>query len=178
MYIIYTLHIYIYIYTHIHTYICRIEGFRFRRIPDLQRCISTAFRQPLLLKIHRRGVQWKQGVVIYMMLYTSLSYNTTPIHCTPLPLHPPSSEYPPASWCAISPRIYIYIYIYFYTHTHISVSYVYIYIYICIAQTGFGVNLPFAQSKINLKQKLSLKMDVVSWLLSRDSFLTVVTLVP
>ena len=37
------------------------------------------------LKIHQRGVQWKQGVVIYMMLSTSLLYNTTPIHCT----HPP-----------------------------------------------------------------------------------------
>ena len=39
--------------------------------------------------IPQRGVQWKQGVVIYMMLYTSLLYNTTPIHCTPLRLHPP-----------------------------------------------------------------------------------------
>ena len=41
------------------------------------------------LKIQQRGVQWKQGVVIYMALYTSLLYNTAPIHCTPLPLHPP-----------------------------------------------------------------------------------------
>ena len=41
------------------------------------------------VKIHQRGVQWKQGVVIYMMLATSLLYSTTPIHCTPLPLHPP-----------------------------------------------------------------------------------------
>ena len=24
-----------------------------------------------------------------MILYTSLLYDTTPIHCTPLPLHPP-----------------------------------------------------------------------------------------
>ena len=39
--------------------------------------------------IPQRGVQRKQGVVIYMTLYTSLLYNTTPIHCTPLPLHPP-----------------------------------------------------------------------------------------
>ena len=34
------------------------------------------------------GVQWKQGVVIYMMLHTSLLYQTTPSaappsHCTP-----------------------------------------------------------------------------------------------
>ena len=36
-----------------------------------------------------KGVQWKQGVVICMMLYTSSLYNTAPIHCTPLPLHPP-----------------------------------------------------------------------------------------
>ena len=34
------------------------------------------------------GVQWKQGVMIYMMLYASLSYNFTPIHCTRFPLHP------------------------------------------------------------------------------------------
>ena len=47
-------------------------------------------RRPLpILEIHQRGVQWKQGVVICMLLYTSLLYNTTPIHCTHLPLHPP-----------------------------------------------------------------------------------------
>ena len=40
-------------------------------------------------KINQRGVQWKQGVVIYMMLYTSWLHNSAPIHCTPLPLHPP-----------------------------------------------------------------------------------------
>ena len=42
-----------------------------------------------MVKIHQRGVQWKQGVVIYMMLCTSLLYYTTPIHCTALRLHPP-----------------------------------------------------------------------------------------
>ena len=36
-----------------------------------------------------KGVQWKQGVVICMVLYTILLYNPAPIHCTPLPLHPP-----------------------------------------------------------------------------------------
>ena len=41
------------------------------------------------LYILQRGVQWKQGVVICMVLYTILLYNTTPIHCTPLRLHPP-----------------------------------------------------------------------------------------
>ena len=41
------------------------------------------------LYILQRGVQWKQGVVVYRTLYTSLLYNTTPIHCTPHPLHPP-----------------------------------------------------------------------------------------
>ena len=44
---------------------------------------------PTLFKIHQRGVQWKQGVVICMMLYTRLLHNTTPIHCTPLALHHP-----------------------------------------------------------------------------------------
>ena len=47
-----------------------------------------------VLKIHQRGVQWKQSVVICMLLYTSLLHNTTPIRCTPLPLHPPCNEYP------------------------------------------------------------------------------------
>ena len=47
------------------------------------------WRQSTAFKIHQRGVQWKQGVAIYMMIYTSLLCNTTPIHCTPLPLHPP-----------------------------------------------------------------------------------------
>ena len=41
------------------------------------------------VKIHQRGVQWKQGVAMYMLLYVSLLYDTTPFHCTPLPLHPP-----------------------------------------------------------------------------------------
>ena len=44
---------------------------------------------PTKIYIPQRGVQWKQGVVIYMMLYTSLLYDTTPIHCTNLRLHPP-----------------------------------------------------------------------------------------
>ena len=39
--------------------------------------------------IRKGGLQWKQGVVFCMTLYTSLLYNTTPIHCTPDPLHPP-----------------------------------------------------------------------------------------
>ena len=41
-----------------------------------------------LIYIPQRGVQWKQGVVIYMMLYTSLLYilppsTAPPSHCTP-----------------------------------------------------------------------------------------------
>ena len=48
----------------------------------------------MLLYILQREVQWKQGVVNYMMLYASLLYNTTPTHCTPPPTAPPSAEYP------------------------------------------------------------------------------------
>ena len=44
---------------------------------------------PAALKIHQRGVQWKKDVVIYIILWAVLLYNTTPIHCTPLRLHPP-----------------------------------------------------------------------------------------
>ena len=46
------------------------------------------------LYIPQRGVQWKQGVVIYTMLYTSLLCDVTPIHCTPPPTAPPCNEYP------------------------------------------------------------------------------------
>ena len=55
-------------------------------------CFEPASPHDLMMmrvKIHQRGVQWKQGVVMYMMLYTSLLCNTTPIHCTPLRLRPP-----------------------------------------------------------------------------------------
>ena len=45
-------------------------------------------------KSYQRGVQWKQGVVICMLLYTTLLDNSTPIHCAPLPLHPPCNAYP------------------------------------------------------------------------------------
>ena len=45
--------------------------------------------------ILQRGVQWKQGVVVWMVLYASLLYNTTSIHCTPLRLHPPLQSIQP-----------------------------------------------------------------------------------
>ena len=44
------------------------------------------------IKIHQRGVQWVQGVVICMMLHASALYETSPIHCTPLRLHPPTID--------------------------------------------------------------------------------------
>ena len=52
-----------------------------------------AFSSYLALYILQRGVQWKQGVVIRMLLCTSLLCNTTPIHCTPNPLHPSVMNY-------------------------------------------------------------------------------------
>ena len=43
-------------------------------------CAATAPTPQLVaIYIPQRGVQWKQGVVIYMMLYTSLLCNTTPL---------------------------------------------------------------------------------------------------
>ena len=74
------------------------------------------------LYIPQRGVQWKQGVVVCMMLYTILLYSTTPIHCTPLPLHPPVMNTHYAMIRKEQVCIYIYIYIYVYT-------YIYIYVY-------------------------------------------------
>ena len=57
--------------------------------PDPQ---TRAF--PGTLYIPQRGVQWKQGVVVYMTLYTSLLYNTTPSPLHPPLTAPPSAEYP------------------------------------------------------------------------------------
>ena len=50
---------------------------------------SDFFSRAFGFKIHPRGVQWKQGVLVYMILYAVPLYNTTPMHCTPLRLHPP-----------------------------------------------------------------------------------------
>ena len=98
--------------------------------------------------IPQRGVQWKQGVMMCMLLYASLLYDTTPIHCTPLPLHPPVMNtqirvYLRFIWERLprleprlsrkAPAFYIYIYIYIYTYTYIHTyihTYIYIYIYI------------------------------------------------
>ena len=87
--------IYIYIYTFI------ISSSNDNGIVSVVTSISTItiFNAPsswilgrrvfVVLYILQRGVQWKQGVVICMVLYIILLCNTTPIHCTPLPLHPP-----------------------------------------------------------------------------------------
>ena len=40
-------------------------------------------------QIQHRGVQWKQGVVAYVILCVVSLHNATPVHRTPLPLHPP-----------------------------------------------------------------------------------------
>ena len=50
-------------------------------------CLDTPQREKVYI-LHRE-VQWKQGVVICMVFYTVLLYNTTPIHCTPIPLNHP-----------------------------------------------------------------------------------------
>ena len=85
--------------------------------------LETTTQPPQQVKIHQRGVQWKQGVVIYMML-------STPSDCTP-----PFDEYPAG------------VYVYMCTWTYISLSgawrqtahwqipwcvYIHIYIYIYI----------------------------------------------
>ena len=80
------------------------------------------FSQPPVPSFHipQRGVQWKQGVVTYMILYTNVLYNTTPIHCTPLRLHPPVMN---AKSLTIKIDVEICIYIYIYIHTHWPLSF-------------------------------------------------------
>ena len=52
-------------------------------------CWTASLASPTYQGIYilQKGVQWKQGVVICMVWYTIWLYDTTPIHCTPLPLH-------------------------------------------------------------------------------------------
>ena len=77
-------------------------------------CYYKFVLDPPFVYIPQRGVQWKQGAVIYMTLYTSSLYNTTPTHCTPDPLHPPLQS----------------IHFGFVLHYMVFVMYIYIYIYI------------------------------------------------
>ena len=60
-----------------------------RRFHGSDTCHASHGVRYIGLHSAKGGVQWKQGVVTCMTLYTSLLYSTTPSHCTPLPLHPP-----------------------------------------------------------------------------------------
>ena len=87
---------YVYMYMYMYMYMCVYIYIYIYRTKHQQRL----FREPpsgrdrgsrkrlrsltSRFKIHQRGVQWKQGVVVYMLLDTSVLYDTTPIHCTPL----------------------------------------------------------------------------------------------
>ena len=71
--------------------------------PLLRFPFSWPVNQPVY--IPQRGVQWKQGVVICMTLYTSLSYDVTPIHCTPLRLHPPLMNTQPALFVSMQDTV-------------------------------------------------------------------------
>ena len=105
----------------------------------------------LRVYIPQRGVQWKQGVVMYM-IYVNLLYSTTPIHCIPLRLHPPVMNtqrapggrarlpaagpgLPAARGVAaqgLAGPIYIYIYIYIYYVFVYLCLFIYLYLYIYI----------------------------------------------
>ena len=117
----------------------RSAGGEMHRTPQASILNRTALSPALVrqLKIHQRGVQWKQGVVFYMMLYTSLSYSTTPIHFTPLPLHPPGMS-TQQHFCRLRrspsalPRTVSFSYYYHYYYYYYYYCYIHIYIYICI----------------------------------------------
>ena len=83
---------YVYIYIYIYAYVCICLSLALLYI-----VYYSVFDYVMLyyIMIYSRfikggGVQWKQGVMICMVLHTSLQYDTTPVHCTPLRLHPPS----------------------------------------------------------------------------------------
>ena len=65
-----------------------------------------------------------------MMLYTSLLYNTTPIHCTPSPSAPLCDEHPvEGREREIDMDIGVYTYVYVYKCVYVYV-YVLVYVYI------------------------------------------------
>ena len=110
-------------------------------------CIRPSVCKACQLKIHQRGVQWKQGVVIHMMLCTTLLCNATPIRCTPLRLHPPvmnthqhatrKSTFP---WRAVPERAVGLVW----KLLTQFVDCIYIYIYICLffcVFSGLGVRV-------------------------------------
>ena len=111
MYINIYSYIYIYIYTytyihiHIHTYIHTYTyTYNLPQALSYAQTIAASLGDAspaVVFKIHPRGVQWNQGVVVHITLLAVLLYDTTPIHCTRLPLHPP----------LMKTCIYIYIYI-------------------------------------------------------------------
>ena len=140
-----SLSIYIYIYIHIHTY---AYVYIYIYIYVYLSMFSRR-RDRRVFYILQRGVQWKQGVVVYMMFLSVLLCNTTPIHCTPLRLHPPlmntqvwrirhgragtdaSDRQLRATHRIICVSIYIYIYIHIHIGRYVTHTwYIYIYIYI------------------------------------------------
>ena len=80
------IHICIYIYIYIYT--CRSVACAWAAATKYYSAYVGQATLTDKLYILQRGLQWKQGVVIYMLLCTSSLYDTDPIHCTPLPLHP------------------------------------------------------------------------------------------
>ena len=62
--------------------------------------LRTAAELTANIEIHQKGGAVETGgKVIYMMSYTSLLYTTTPIHCTPLPLHSPVMNTQHTTYC-------------------------------------------------------------------------------
>ena len=97
-------HFYCYMHTYIYIY---IEREREREIDTQTSAGCPAWEARGQSRFFKGGCSGK----IYMMLYTSLLHNATPIHCTPFRLHPPFDECPDKR---AERRVYIYIYIYIY----------------------------------------------------------------
>ena len=68
------------------------EGLSSKGLSFSEECFFTdtgMSRSPCSSTFRKGGCSGNRCVVVYMLLHASLSYNTTPIHCTPDPLHPP-----------------------------------------------------------------------------------------
>ena len=64
IYICVIIYIYIYLFIYLFIYTCRAERDACEMCSELQ----IFARLHMRIKIHQRGVQWKQGVVVYIIL--------------------------------------------------------------------------------------------------------------
>ena len=102
---------------------CKKSSSRNLSTQDFRSFGLSAWGLAVLLCIPQRGVQWKQGVVIYMTSHTSL------------PTAPPLYIYIYICMCVYT---YVYMCVYIYIYMYVCM---YVYIYIYIYDTSIAIHI-------------------------------------